>query len=95
MKRSFSFRLLAAALLLTSASLAACSTGTDTADTNVETGTTKDFTEQSSTIANGNTTAGDSATAGLQADTSAVTGRDVYENANNRKDRNNDGLSDQ
>ncbi|UOR05322.1 hypothetical protein MUN82_20615 [Hymenobacter aerilatus] len=44
MKTLSTLRLLAASLFVSSATLlGACSTGTDNADTNVETGTTKDF----------------------------------------------------
>lgn len=44
MKTLSTLRLLAATLFVSSASLlGACSTGTNNADTNVETGTTKDF----------------------------------------------------
>lgn len=96
MKTPLSLRLLLGAFFFSAAALtSSCSTGTDQGDTNVETGTTKDFTEQSSTISNGNTTAGDSATAGLQRDTTGrPTGRQQYEAAGSSVDHDRDGKAD-
>lgn len=79
-----------AVLLLASAALTACNTGTKSGDTNVEAGTNK-----SSDPDPGQSTTSDSATSGLQRDTSRTpTGRQLYENAANAKDRNNDGVAD-
>ncbi|UYZ62849.1 hypothetical protein [Hymenobacter weizhouensis] len=81
---------LAAALLLTS-SLVACNTGTEAGDTNVERGAvkTKDpSASQSSTVT------GDSATSGTARQNPGPSNRKVYEDAADRKDRNNDGLAD-
>ncbi len=89
MKRLSLPRLLAVALLAPAA-LTACNTGTNTGDTNVEAGVHK-----SSDPDPGQATLSDSATSGLRRDTTRTpTGRQVYENAADAKDRNNDGVAD-
>ncbi|UOQ65705.1 hypothetical protein [Hymenobacter volaticus] len=92
MKYSSTPRLLIAAALLATASLTACNTGNDTGDTNVERDSYKD---NDSNDMQASSSASDSATAGLQRDTSNTpSNRKVYEDAADRKDRNNDGLAD-
>ena len=88
MKRSLLPGLLATALL--TATLTACDTGTKAGDTNVEDSEYKDKEGN-----HGQTTQADSTTSSLQTDTSNnPTGREVYEGAADRKDRNNDGIAD-
>jgi predicted small secreted protein len=91
MKRIFSLRFLAAAVLL-AASVSACNTGSNSGDINVERSAEKSndpATQQTATLA------ADSATSGLRPDTAALpTGRQQYESATERKDRNNDGIAD-
>jgi hypothetical protein len=85
------FRSLAVACAFTAA-LSACSSGTESGDTNVETGHNK---ERPTTHEVGGTAGGDSATAGLQADTTTrPTGKELYKAAGNATDRNKDGLAD-
>ncbi|SHK28440.1 hypothetical protein [Hymenobacter psychrotolerans] len=85
MKRPLLFSLLAATVLFS-----ACDTGTATGDTNVESG---DYKKKDPDP--GQSIASDSATAGLQRDTSGTpTGRQLYENAAQSKDRNRDGIAD-
>jgi predicted small secreted protein len=92
MKYSLLPRLLVAAALLTTTSLTSCNTGNDTGDTNVERDAAKD--NDSNDLQTG-TAAGDSATSGTRPDTStAPSTRQVYEEAADRKDRNNDGIAD-
>lgn len=80
--------MLAAALLATS--LTACNTGTSTGDTNVESGASKTKDPDP-----GQTTVSDSATAGLQRDTTTgPTGRQQYEKAADAVDRDKDGIAD-
>ncbi|WP_426493223.1 hypothetical protein [Hymenobacter sp. 102] len=91
MKRLSSLCSLAVAALLV-VSVSACNTGSSSGDTNVERGAEKSndpATQQNATLA------ADSATSGLQRDTAAMpTGRQQYESATERKDRNNDGIAD-
>ncbi|MCA8831764.1 hypothetical protein [Hymenobacter pini] len=91
MKTLSHLRPLAVAALLI-CSLSACNTGSNSGDTNVERGAEKSFdpaTQQKATVAD------DSAASGLQRDTAAgPTGRQQYESATDRKDRNNDGIAD-
>ena len=83
-------RPLAVACAIT-ASLSACSSGTDDGDTNVERGHTK---KNVGAPTNGDPR-GDSTTAGLSRDTTHhVTGKDLYKAAGEAKDRNHDGLAD-
>ncbi|QNH62853.1 hypothetical protein [Hymenobacter sediminicola] len=85
MKRPLLLSLLAATTLFS-----ACNTGTSTGDTNVETGAYKTKNPDP-----GQSTSSDSATAGLQRDTTNTpTGRQVYEKAADAKDRNRDGIAD-
>ena len=73
------------------ASLSACSSGTDDGDTNVERGSTK---TGPAATADG-VASGDSATAGLSRDTvKHTTGKDLYKAAGDAKDHNHDGLAD-
>ncbi|WBO83551.1 hypothetical protein [Hymenobacter yonginensis] len=89
MKRPSLPGMLAAALLLAT-SLTACNTGTSTGDTNVETGAAKTKDPDP-----GQPTTSDSATAGLQRDTTASpTGRQQYEKAADAVDRDKDGIAD-
>lgn len=93
MKTSASLRLLAAAALLLTAPLTACNTGTEAGDTNVERGSQKDK-DPAAALTQGQVN-GDSTTAGIKTENeNAPTGREVYEDAANRKDRNNDGIAD-
>lgn len=93
MKYSLLPRLLVAAALLTTTSLtSSCNTGNDTGDTNVERDAAKD---NDSDELQAGTSSGDSATSGTRPDTSsAPSTRQVYEEAADRKDRNNDGMAD-
>ena len=89
MKTSSSARWLAAALLLSSATFAACSQGTGTADTNVERGASKDFGE--ATLLPG----GDSLSTHAQPDTANdITGKELFDRSNDATDRNHDGMAD-
>jgi|GEM_PF-6977183 len=86
--KTVSFRPLAVALLLASASLAACNTGTSSGDTNVERGADKTKDPDPGQQASSNTN-------GATSDTATVTtGKDQYDHAADAKDRNNDGLED-
>lgn len=88
MKRPLLFGVLAATLLATS--LTACNTGTATGDTNVESGANKTKDPDP-----GQSTTSDSATSGLQRDTTnSPTGRQLYEQAGEAVDRNRDGIAD-
>jgi hypothetical protein len=91
MKTIFSLRPVAAALLLSSALFAtACDTGTSHGDTNVERG---DYKRKDPDP--GQTTASDSATAGLKTEKSnRPTGRQQYEASGDAPDRNRDGIAD-
>ncbi|QIX61132.1 hypothetical protein FY528_02760 [Hymenobacter lutimineralis] len=72
------------------AALAGCNTGNGSGETNVERGADKN-TDPAAL----NPQASDSAAAGLQSDTTHnPTGRQVYEQAGDSKDRNNDGIAD-
>lgn len=84
------FRPLAAAATLTLA-LGACSSGTHDGDTNVERGSNKEMV----TAGADGTMGADSATAGLNRDTTAQpTGKELYKAAGEAKDRNHDGIAD-
>ena len=88
-----SLRFLTLGLGLTAAlSLNACSSGTNSGDTNVERG----YTKKGPAAGQDGTANGDSATAGLVADTAArnPTGKELYRAAGKAKDRNHDGLAD-
>ncbi|MDU0369421.1 hypothetical protein ACFPAF_03370 [Hymenobacter endophyticus] len=91
MKTLLAFRSLAVAALLVSF-VSACNTGSDSGDTNVERGSEKSLDparHQNASVS------ADSATSGMVRDTAAgPTGRQQYEAATDRKDRNNDGLAD-
>lgn len=89
MKRISLPSLLAAAALLAATALTACDTGTDKGATNVERG---DYKRKDPDP--GLSTSSDSAVGGMQRQPGAPTGRQVYEGAADRKDRNNDGLAD-
>ncbi|GAB2770952.1 putative small secreted protein [Hymenobacter luteus] len=92
MKTSVFPRIIAAAALL-AGSLTACNTGSEAGDTNVERGAAKDL--GMDTNMPGQNLAADSATSGMNRDTMKTpTGRQVYEEGADRKDRNNDGLAD-
>ncbi|RYY13564.1 MAG: hypothetical protein EOO36_15620 [Cytophagaceae bacterium] len=81
-------RLLAFAAALPLA-LSACSSGTEPGDVNVERGSNKKIngSQQPSN--------GDSLAAGIPRDTSNhPTGRQLYQNANQSRDKNHDGLAD-
>ena len=82
------FRPLALALLLGTASLMACNTGTSAGDTNVERGAdkTKDPDPGQHATSNPNGTVADT--------TKTATGRELDEHAADAKDLNNDGLED-
>ncbi|MBC8084896.1 MAG: hypothetical protein H7Z21_16990 [Hymenobacter sp.] len=92
MSHFFLPRLLAAAALLTTVSLTACNTGDGTGATNVESGDNK---SNDPTALQPATSGDDSATSGLRPDTSRTPStRQVYEEAADRIDRNNDGIAD-
>lgn len=78
-----SLRTLGAALLL-AAGLSACSSGTESGDTNVERGNEKDA-----------ITADPATSPGAQQDTAVSQQERMYENTSTRKDHNNDGKADQ
>ena len=89
-------RPLAIACALT-ASLSACSSGTNEGDTNVEVGHEKARPTTHGTDGEGGTGVanGDSTTAGISRDTSTrPTGKELYKAAGEAKDRNHDGLAD-
>jgi len=89
MKTTSTVRLLAA-LLLSSATFAACSKGTDTADTNVERGSNKDF-GQSTMLPESDTLP----STHVQPDTAnTMTAKELYDRSNNSVDRNHDGIAD-
>lgn len=78
------------------ATLAGCSTGTDSGDTNVESGSAKEQVNEN--VSEGNDpddklyTTSDAATNGTASDTSTVkTGEQVYDEAEDRRDENVDG----
>ena len=84
------FRSLAVAGTLTFV-LAACSSGTNDGDVNVERGSNKVMV----TASPDGTMGADSATAGLSRDTTGQpTGKELYKAAGDAKDRNHDGLAD-
>lgn len=83
-------RPLAAVLLLTG-SLTACNTGNENGATNVELGDNKSLDPGAQRPDN---QGADSATSGLQADTSRTTLEQQYKNAADTPDRNRDGLAD-
>jgi predicted small secreted protein len=88
MKTVFFRPALALAFLLTTASLSACNTGTDSGDTNVERSDDKTKDPDSGQRATSNTT-------GTANDTAHVTtGKELYDHAGDAKDRNNDGIED-
>ena len=83
-------RPLAVACALT-ATLSACSSGTKEGDTNVERG----YTKKGMAAGTDGTANGDSATAGLQRDTTHnPTGKELYKAAGEATDRNHDGIAD-
>ncbi|KUG06433.1 hypothetical protein [Solirubrum puertoriconensis] len=84
--RPFSY--LGAALLL-AAGLTACSTGTESGDTNVERGHEKIALDPGARHPSGGV---DSTR--MQRDTATSFRERQYQNARNRKDRNNDGIAD-
>lgn len=73
-------------------SLNACSSGTKSGDTNVETGHTK----KGPAAGQDGTANGDSITAGIAPDTARryPTGKELYRAAGKAKDRDHDGLAD-
>lgn len=78
------------------ATLTGCSTGTDSGDTNVESGSAKEQVNEN--VPEGNdpdnqlSTTSDAAVNGTAADTStAKTGEQVYDETENRSDQNSDG----
>ncbi|MCC3157782.1 hypothetical protein LJ737_11080 [Hymenobacter sp. 15J16-1T3B] len=81
-------RTLGAALLL-AAGLSACSTGTDSGDTNVERGTEKKALDPGAEHPTGGI---DSAR--VQRDTAVSAQERLYDNARDRKDHDNDGKAD-
>ncbi|GAB3836967.1 hypothetical protein [Hymenobacter jeollabukensis] len=82
-------RTLGAALLL-AAGLSACSTGTESGDTNVERGTEKVARDPGAQSANGGID-----TMRAQRDTAVSAQERLYDKSRNRKDRDNDGKADQ
>lgn len=71
--------------------LAACNTGTKAGDTNVELGSTKQRTPNTTPT----NVSADSAAAGLARDTTnRPTGKQLYKNADRAVDRNHDGIAD-
>lgn len=82
-------RTLGAALLL-AAGLSACSTGTESGDTNVERGHEKAPLDPGAEHPTGGI---DSAR--VQRDTATSAQERIYDNSRNRKDRDNDGKADQ
>jgi hypothetical protein len=101
MTRTLRLLALAAALPL---ALSACSSGTNSGDTNVEKGSNKDIESNDqpsrSSVDNGDamnqsSSNGDSLTAGIPRDTTnRPTGKELYKAADRSKDRNHDGLAD-
>lgn len=91
MKTFASARLLAA-LLLTSVSLGACSQGTDTADTNVEHSSNKEYGEASAMRDTGTDSA--SMTDAVPDTARKETGREQYDKAGTALDHNHDGMAD-
>lgn len=89
MKRFTFPSLLAAVALLAATALSSCDTGTEKGATNVERGDYKTKDPDP-----GRSTNGDSVAGGVQRQPDAPTGRDVYEDAADRKDRDNNGLAD-
>jgi len=88
MNRTFRLLGLLAALALP---IASCSSGTKDGDTNVELGSTKEMTPNTTPADIG----ADSAAAGLARDTSGrPTGKQIYKSADRAIDRNHDGLAD-
>ncbi|WP_084445866.1 hypothetical protein [Hymenobacter roseosalivarius] len=78
------------------ASLTSCSTGTDPGETNVESGSAKEQVNENKSDANDPDdklyTTSDAATNGTASDTSTVkTGKQVYDEAADRRDENVDG----
>ena len=69
----------------------ACSSGTDSGDTNVERG----YTKKGPAATQDGVINGDSATAGLERQTGPhqPTGKDLYKAAGDAKDRNHDGIA--
>ena len=82
-------RTLGAALLL-AAGLSACSTGTESGDTNVERGTSKKALDPGA----GHPTGGIDSNR-VQRDTATSAQERIYDGARHRKDRDNDGKADQ
>lgn len=81
----------AALLALSLAGLAACNTGTQAGDTNVELSSPKKMTANTPQ----GKVNGDSLAAGIPRDTSKrPTGKQIYQNANKATDRNHDGIAD-
>ena len=88
MTRTLRLLALTAALPL---ALSACNTGGNTGDTNVETGASKKMTDNHPDRPMN----GDSMAAGIARDTSGQpTGKQLYDNAAQAKDKNHDGLAD-
>ncbi|RYU84418.1 hypothetical protein [Hymenobacter persicinus] len=80
-------RPLALALLLATASLSACNTGTKPGDTNVELGDNKTKDPDPGQRATSNTN-------GVGDTTKVKMGKELYDHAGEAKDRNNDGIED-
>ena len=73
------------------ATLSACSSGTNDGDTNVERG----YNKKGPAAGQDGTMGGDSVTAGLSADTAKrPTGQELYKAAGEAQDRNHDGIAD-
>lgn len=90
MKTLLSTRLLAAALLVTSATFVACSKGTEAGDTNVERGSNKDFGQDKMLPDN----EGQPSTRAQPDTAGQVTGKELYDKSNDAVDRNHDGIAD-
>ena len=93
MKTTHLLRPLALAFLVAAASLTACSTGTDSGDTNVEHSDSKSDAPMQEGPATGGS---DSTTAGLRPDSvQHPTGQQLLDHAADAHDRNRDGLEDE
>lgn len=91
MKTFSVFRPALLAAFCLSASLMSCNTGTEAGDTNVESGAVK---TKDPGAAQPSTVADDSITSGTSRQNPGPSNRQIYEDAANRKDRNNDGIAD-
>ena len=88
MNRTLRLLALAAALPL---ALSACNTGSNTGDTNVESGSAK----KGPNAPKDGTHNGDSLAAGISRDTTKrPTGKELYNAADRSKDKNHDGIAD-